>query len=405
MTIGKRILALLGLLILFIVYSVYSFDYDKTLTKEQFEQPQEENGFITTIKNKLVSLVGSDDDSAKGKPLSFDLVKQNGVVTINGTFKDEQQLKDINDILNINNKGDLKYEPSISMDVELLNKIASLVTPFKDFFFDGAKLSVSNGQVLLDGKLKDTNYKDLLESIIARVDIDIKTNVQEPAISEIQDIVEGSKESITSSAVLEDSKTTDIVSPEKDMNESTTTKEEVPSQQTTNEIKQEDSVTKQEVQSIVEKPVSETKVEDKPKDEFVPKVIPRKDIKLSDKSKEVQSKINQILASKKISFQRRSSKMTDDSALAVQEIVKILKENSNISIEIGGHTDSRGRDSLNKKISQERASSIMDYLVSQGVDKTKLTAIGYGEEYPIAKDDENGLSEANRRVEFIIIGE
>lgn len=405
MTIGKRILALLGLLILFIVYSVYSFDYDKTLTKEQFEQPQEENGFITTIKNKLVSLVGSDDDSAKGKPLSFDLVKQNGVVTINGTFKDEQQLKDINDILNINNKGDLKYEPSISMDVELLNKIASLVTPFKDFFFDGAKLSVSNGQVLLDGKLKDTNYKDLLESIIARVDIDIKTNVQEPAISEIQDIVEGSKESITSSAVLEDSKTTDIVSPEKDMNEATTTKEEVPSQQTTNEIKQEASVTKQEVQSIVEKPVSETKVKDKPKDEFVPKVIPRKDIKLSDKSKELQSKINQILASKKISFQRRSSKMTDDSALAVQEIVKILKENSNISIEIGGHTDSRGRDSLNKKISQERASSIMDYLVSQGVDKTKLTAIGYGEEYPIAKDDENGLSEANRRVEFIIIGE
>ena len=47
----------------------------------------------------------------------------------------------------------------------------------------------------------------------------------------------------------------------------------------------------------------------------------------------------------------------------------------------------------------------MDALITLGVSKDRLTAIGYGEEFPIAKDDENGLSEINRRVEFKIIGE
>ena len=65
----------------------------------------------------------------------------------------------------------------------------------------------------------------------------------------------------------------------------------------------------------------------------------------------------------------------------------------------------RGSDSLNKQISQDRASSVRDVLISLGIDKNRVTAIGYGEEFPIAQDDENGLSEINRRVEFNILGE
>lgn len=409
MTIGKRILALLGLLVLFMVYSVYSFDYDKTLEKDETEQIQEEEGLFNNLKNKLASFVDSSDDNLNGKPLVFELIKQNGTITINGTFKDESQVKDVNDILNINNKGDLKYDESMIMDVELLNKISSLVTPFKDFFFDGAKLLVSNGQVSLEGKLKDTNYKDLLESIITRVDIEVKTNIQEPDLLESQDVVEGKEN--TSSIVSEDSKVTDVVSPEKELDEKNTaevkdlTKDVVlpvveQTKPVVDEKKEETKVVAENEKPLVEEPKKEEKTE-----EFVPKPLPKKAINLSAKSNDVQTKINNLLASKKIVFKRKSSQMTDESNLVVQEIAKILKENPNISIEISGHTDSRGRSSLNRKISQERASSIMEYLISQGIDKTKLTAIGYGEEYPIAKDDEQGLSEANRRVEFNIIGE
>lgn len=60
---------------------------------------------------------------------------------------------------------------------------------------------------------------------------------------------------------------------------------------------------------------------------------------------------------------------------------------------------------MNKQISQDRALSVANILISKGVDKQRVFAVGYGEEFPIAQDDENGLSEINRRVEFNILGE
>ncbi|NCB11493.1 MAG: OmpA family protein, partial [Erysipelotrichia bacterium] len=84
---------------------------------------------------------------------------------------------------------------------------------------------------------------------------------------------------------------------------------------------------------------------------------------------------------------------------------KILNEYPTFNLEVAGHTDSRGNDDLNKKISQDRANSVKKLLVSFGVNENRIKAVGYGEEFPIAKDDENGLSEINRRVEFNILGE
>jgi outer membrane protein OmpA-like peptidoglycan-associated protein len=122
-------------------------------------------------------------------------------------------------------------------------------------------------------------------------------------------------------------------------------------------------------------------------------------------STEIQAKINELIASNKISFERRSSTITANSQTTLMQIAKILQENSQVKIEIGGHTDSRGDNALNKQISQDRANSVRDALVSLGIGQDRLTAVGYGEDFPIAKDDENGLSEINRRVEFKIKGE
>ena len=120
---------------------------------------------------------------------------------------------------------------------------------------------------------------------------------------------------------------------------------------------------------------------------------------------EIQVMINQVLTDNKIAFGRKSSIITENSSSALTQIAKILKDNTKIKIEIGGHTDSRGEKALNKQISQERANSVKTALVSLGINENRLTAVGFGEDFPIAKDDANGLSEVNRRVEFNIIEE
>lgn len=120
---------------------------------------------------------------------------------------------------------------------------------------------------------------------------------------------------------------------------------------------------------------------------------------------QIQTIINDILKENKIIFKRRSVDITKESFSSVEKVATILKEHDSYQIEIAGHTDSRGKASLNKRISQDRANSVKKALVELGVSHERLTAVGYGEKYPIAKDDKNGLSEINRRVEINIIGD
>ncbi|MGM0519464.1 MAG: OmpA family protein [Campylobacterota bacterium] len=121
-------------------------------------------------------------------------------------------------------------------------------------------------------------------------------------------------------------------------------------------------------------------------------------------TREIQKSIDKILKEQKIVFQRRSTKITNASYSSVKKIANILKKYEKIDIEVAGHTDSRGADALNKRISQDRANSVKQTLINLGV-KNRLEAVGYGEKFPIAKDDANGLSKENRRVEINITGD
>jgi len=84
----------------------------------------------------------------------------------------------------------------------------------------------------------------------------------------------------------------------------------------------------------------------------------------------------------------------------INEIVKLLKSNAAVKLEVGGHTDSDGDTAKNQALSQARADAVRKVVVDQGIDAGRLTAKGYGSTKPIDKNDTPEGNANNRRVEF-----
>ena len=88
----------------------------------------------------------------------------------------------------------------------------------------------------------------------------------------------------------------------------------------------------------------------------------------------------------------------------LNKLEKMLIQNGTIRVEISGHTDNIGKWAYNKELSQRRANAVKDYLVGKGIDTRRITAVGHGENMPLASnDDEKDGREINRRVEFKVI--
>jgi len=104
--------------------------------------------------------------------------------------------------------------------------------------------------------------------------------------------------------------------------------------------------------------------------------------------------------SKTVLFDLNKSTIRKESYSALQNIVDIMKEYPNAAFHIGGHTDSSGRDAYNMKLSKERAASVKDYLITIGMDGSRLSSEGYGEEKPIATNATAAGRQQNRRVEI-----
>ncbi len=93
-----------------------------------------------------------------------------------------------------------------------------------------------------------------------------------------------------------------------------------------------------------------------------------------------------------------------ESFIELDQLVKMLKSNEAMTVEIAGHTDFKGSDDYNMKLSYRRANAVKKYLVKNGINASRVLAKGYGEKYPIASnDDEIEGRELNRRTEFIIL--
>ena len=112
---------------------------------------------------------------------------------------------------------------------------------------------------------------------------------------------------------------------------------------------------------------------------------------------------NVAIEVKDILYDYDKSDIRPDAAIRLDTLVQTLKDNPKISIELASHTDSRGKDAYNLKLSQRRAESAVEYIISKGIDRKRITAKGYGETRPKIK---NAKTEAeyqkNRRTEFTV---
>jgi len=83
-----------------------------------------------------------------------------------------------------------------------------------------------------------------------------------------------------------------------------------------------------------------------------------------------------------IFFESGSAKLTTESSEALDQLLQLLTDNAGVTIEIGAHCDYKGDDAYNLRLSQQRAESVVNYLISNGIDSKRLTARGYGETTP-----------------------
>jgi outer membrane protein OmpA-like peptidoglycan-associated protein len=84
-------------------------------------------------------------------------------------------------------------------------------------------------------------------------------------------------------------------------------------------------------------------------------------------------------------------------------VAEFLRENPDRNLLVEGHTDSTAPDAYNLALSQRRANAVEDFLITQGVDPTRISAVGYGEQLPIATNDTAAGRQANRRVEIVVL--
>jgi type IX secretion system PorP/SprF family membrane protein len=104
-----------------------------------------------------------------------------------------------------------------------------------------------------------------------------------------------------------------------------------------------------------------------------------------------------------INFETGSDKLTTSSYSMLDKMADILKENPNMVMEVGGHTDNVGDDQNNMTLSQNRANSVVNQLVKRGVNQTQLKGIGFGETQPITSNDTEEGRKKNRRVMFTVL--
>jgi OOP family OmpA-OmpF porin len=111
----------------------------------------------------------------------------------------------------------------------------------------------------------------------------------------------------------------------------------------------------------------------------------------------------QVVRLDNVNFELNSATLTPSATATLRRVTDALRGEPNLRAEIAGHTDSSGSDDYNLSLSQQRAESVLRFLVEQGIDTRRLVARGYGETRPVADNSTAVGREFNRRVEFTVL--
>ena len=129
----------------------------------------------------------------------------------------------------------------------------------------------------------------------------------------------------------------------------------------------------------------------------------KKDILLDKIAIGVKITLNNIF------FDSGKSLLRKESGIEMEKVILLMKQHPEVRIEVSGHTDNKGNDKVNQKLSQDRAQSVVNYIIKNGIDKKRLIAKGYGKTQPVVPNnrpdgspDPEGM-QLNRRVEMKII--
>jgi outer membrane protein OmpA-like peptidoglycan-associated protein len=96
--------------------------------------------------------------------------------------------------------------------------------------------------------------------------------------------------------------------------------------------------------------------------------------------------------------------LQDVSLIEINKLLQLLTENPTLKVQVNGYTDNVGKPADNLKLSANRAKAVVDFLVSKGINISRLAFKGFGETKPIADNKTEAGRALNRRTEFVVVG-
>jgi OOP family OmpA-OmpF porin len=124
---------------------------------------------------------------------------------------------------------------------------------------------------------------------------------------------------------------------------------------------------------------------------------PNQSVKLTLRYKRELAQKPFILAG--VNFDTAKATIRPESFSRLDGVVEFMVHKKNARVEISGHTDNVGNPQANKTLSEKRAQACRNYIVSKGIDKKRLDAVGFGDEHPLAPNDTDDGRQKNRRIE------
>jgi OmpA-OmpF porin, OOP family len=110
----------------------------------------------------------------------------------------------------------------------------------------------------------------------------------------------------------------------------------------------------------------------------------------------------QVVALPNIEFAYEKADLTEAGRETLGQVVRFMNDQAEIALDVWGHTDAKGAELYNLRLSQKRAAAVMKYLVEQGIAESRLKSAGFGESRPLADNETDEGRERNRRVELNI---